>query len=49
LNVRTPRRIDALPAGVRRVAHESADAALEIVFEGTAGEYIRRDVSIPLQ
>jgi glycogen debranching enzyme len=50
LHVRTPRRLGTVPAGVQRLTQAGgADTALEIAFDGNPGEYIRRDVSIPLQ
>jgi glycogen debranching enzyme len=52
IDVRTPRQLGALPQGVANV-HGAAtvpDARrLEVSFEGTAGEYVRREITIPLR
>jgi glycogen debranching enzyme len=48
LRVRTSRRIGELPAGVRLLPGDGSDPSVEIAFEGPPGEYVRRDVLIPL-
>jgi len=52
IDVRTPRQIGVLPHGVTivRDAATVPDAQrLEVSFEGTAGEYLRREIDIPLR
>ncbi len=59
IHLRTPRQIGALPEGLKALPHEGeasspADSAtdvhrLELTFAGTAGEYVRREISIPLR
>jgi glycogen debranching enzyme len=47
IRLRSSRRLGALPGGVRLVAGEG-DPTLEFAFDGPAGEYVRRDVVVPL-
>jgi hypothetical protein len=50
--VRTPRQLGVLPQGVtnvRRTATVPGSRPLEVSFEGTAGHYVRREITIPLQ
>jgi glycogen debranching enzyme len=52
IDVRTPRQLGDLPQGVA-TAGETATVPgarrLEVSFEGPAGEYVRREMSIPLR
>ena len=52
IDVRTPRQLGVLPQGVTivREAATVPDARrLEMSFEGAAGEYVRREIAIPLR
>jgi hypothetical protein len=52
IDVRTPRQLGVLPQGVRSVrgtATVPGSRRLEVSFEGTAGEYVRREITIPLR
>ena len=58
VHVRTPRRLGAMPDGLQELprdgeARNPADAEsdahrLELAFAGSAGEYVRREIVIPL-
>jgi glycogen debranching enzyme len=48
IRLRSPRRLGPLPEGVRVIEGEG-DPTLEVAFEGPAGEYVRRDISLPLR
>jgi hypothetical protein len=56
IDVRTPRQLGALPEGVKAVpaagnpAHAGSGVhRLELSFDGKAGEYVRRDIVVPLR
>ena len=52
IDVRTPRQLGALPHGVtmvRDAATAPGARRLELSFEGAAGEYVRREIAIPLR
>jgi hypothetical protein len=47
IRLRSPRRLGALPEGVRLI-EGSGDPTLDVAFDGPAGEYVRRDLVLPL-
>jgi hypothetical protein len=56
IDVRTPRQLGALPEGVKAVqgARNAAHAGsgvrrLELSFDGKPGEYVRREIVVPLR
>jgi glycogen debranching enzyme len=49
VRLRSPRELTRLPEGVRRLPSASGDPLLEVAFEGSAQEYVRRDIVLPLR
>jgi len=48
VRLRSPRQLMALPEGVKLLPSAGGDPVLEIAFEGSAQEYVRRDVALVL-